>query len=119
MPRMLAYTWLLWGAAALLILALCLWLSRKRRCGLPGMTACAVAQYLLCYFVTAEGNLLSVDLMTSDSPYSRGAVTLYGAPLMTLLLVCVLLWTACTLLSGIRGRAKQPAAPASGAPPHA
>ena len=45
-------------------------------------------------------------------------IYLYLVQLLCILLLCVLCWAICTLLSGIRRKPKQPAAPASGAQPY-
>ena len=65
---------------------------------------------MLCFFVTMEGQLIRVNtLLSLDNMYSRGEIKLSLGALLTLLLLCVLLWACGTLFSGVRRKLKQPA----------
>lgn len=101
---------LIWAAVTLLVIAACVVLWRRGNRGIHGVAACAAAQCVLCFFVTMEGQLIRVNtLLSLDNMYSRGEIKLSLGALLTLLLLCVLLWACGTLFSGVRRKLKQPA----------
>lgn len=109
------------AAVTILLLAVCLLLRRRGWRGLHGVAACAVIQYMLFWQLTAEDLLIEVDLTSAANVYfanadfSRGTVSVYLMIVQNLFIMCLSAWAICTLLSGLRGRPKQPAAPASSA----
>lgn len=104
----------IWTTAVLLVLAVCI----LKRCGggvLGSTVLCAVLQALLWHFPTASDYYMDIKTGTS---YAKGIIELYPTCFMEVLAISLLAWAICTLLSGIRRKPKQPAAPASGAQPY-
>lgn len=89
---------LVWAAAVLLVLAVCL----LKRCGrgvLSSTVLCAVLQALLWHFPTASDYYMDIKTGTS---YAKGIIELYPTCFMEVLVVSLLIWAICTLLSGVR-----------------
>ena len=109
---------MVWTAATVILLA-ALWLARRKLASRAGALACGlIAQCYVGWLLTMPQMMVTFETLTSDNPYCRGAIYLYLVQLLYILLLCVLCWAICTLLSGLRRRQKQPAAPASGAQPY-
>lgn len=93
---------LVWAAAVLLILAVCI----LKRCGggvLGSTVLCAVLQALLWHFPTASDYYMDIKTGTS---YAKGIIELYPTCFMEVLAVSLLIWAICTLLSGVRRKPK-------------
>lgn len=109
---------MVWTAATVILLA-AVWLARRKLASRAGALACGlIAQCYVGWLLTMPQMMVTFETLTSDNPYCRGAIYLYLVQLLYILLLCVLCWAICTLLSGIRRKPKQPAAPASGAQPY-
>ncbi len=109
---------MVWTAATAILLA-AVWLARRKLASRAGALACGlIAQCYVGWLLTMPQMMVTFETLTSDNPYCRGAIYLYLVQLLCILLLCVLCWAICTLLSGIRRKPKQPAAPASGAQPY-
>lgn len=110
---------IVWAAVVLVVVLLAVLLHRCTGAGSGAAVLCMVMQMPLWYFAVASNYLMEVDVTASYTDlYARGTITLYPNEFAGTLLLSLLIWAICTLLSGIRVRAKQPAAPASGAQPH-
>ncbi len=93
---------LVWAAAVLLVLAVCI----LKRCGggvLSSAVLCAVLQALLWHFPTASDYYMDIKTGTS---YAKGIIELYPICFMEVLVVSLLIWAICTLLSGVRRKPK-------------
>lgn len=89
---------IVWAAAVLLVLAVCI----LKRCGggvLGSTVLCAVLQALLWHFPTASDYYMDIKTGTS---YAKGIIELYPTCFMEVLVVSLLIWAICTLLSGVR-----------------
>lgn len=97
---------LVWAAAVLLVLAVCI----LKRCGggvLSSTVLCAVLQALLWHFPTASDYYMDIKTGTS---YAKGIIELYPICFMEVLVVSLLIWAICTLLSGVRRKPRPSAA---------
>ena len=109
-----------WVICTVLLAVWCVVLRRIKRCSVPLilLLPCIVLQSLLWYVVGASDLFLMLEFPSVLSPSQRGEITILTAACFFMLLLSLLIWAICTLLSGVRRKPKQPAAPASGAQPY-
>ena len=99
-----------WAAVVLAVVLLAVLLRRCTGAGSGAAVLCMVMQMPLWYFAVASNYLMEVDVTASYTDlYARGTITLYPNEFARTLLLSLLIWAICTLLSGVRRKLKQPA----------
>ena len=92
-----------WAAVVLAVVLLAVLLRRCTGAGSGAAVLCMVMQMLLWYFAVASNYLMEVDVTASYTDlYARGTITLYPNEFAGTLLLSLLIWAICTLLSGVR-----------------
>lgn len=92
-----------WAAVVLAVVLLAVLLRRCTGAGSGAAVLCMVMQMPLWYFAVASNYLMEVDVTASYTDlYARGTITLYPNEFAGTLLLSLLIWAICTLLSGIR-----------------
>lgn len=100
-----------WAAVVLAVVLLAVLLRRCTGAGSGAAVLCMVMQMLLWYFAVASNYLMEVDVTASYTDlYARGTITLYPNEFAGTLLLSLLIWAICTLLSGVRRKPKPSAA---------
>ena len=96
-----------WAAVVLAVVLLAVLLRRCTGAGSGAAVLCMVMQMLLWYFAVASNYLMEVDVTASYTDlYARGTITLYPNEFAGTLLLSLLIWAICTLLSGVRRKPK-------------
>ena len=94
---------IVWAAVVLAVVLLAVLLRRCTGAGSGAAVLCMVMQMPLWYFAVASNYLMEVDVTASYTDlYARGTITLYPNEFAGTLLLSLLIWAICTLLSGIR-----------------
>lgn len=92
-----------WAAVVLAVVLLAVLLRRCTGAGSGAAVLCMVMQMPLWYFAVASNYLMEVDVTASYTDlYARGTITLYPNEFAGTLLLSLLIWAICTLLSGVR-----------------
>ena len=92
-----------WAAVVLAVVLLAVLLRRCTGAGSGAAVLCMVMQMPLWYFAAASNYLMEVDVTASYTDlYARGTITLYPNEFAGTLLLSLLIWAICTLLSGVR-----------------
>ena len=92
-----------WAAVVLAVVLLAVLLRRCTGAGSGAAVLCMVMQMPLWYFAVASNYLMEVDITASYTDlYARGTITLYPNEFAGTLLLSLLIWAICTLLSGVR-----------------
>lgn len=92
-----------WAAVVLVVVMLAVLLRRRTGAGSGAAVLCMVMQMPLWYFAVASNYLMEVDVTASYTDlYARGTITLYPNEFAGTLLLSLLIWAICTLLSGVR-----------------
>ena len=92
-----------WAAVVLAVVLLAVLLRRCTGAGSGAAVLCMVMQMPLWYFAAASNYLMEVDVTASYTDlYARGTITLYPNEFARTLLLSLLIWSICTLLSGVR-----------------
>lgn len=100
-----------WAAVVLAVVLLAVLLRRCTGAGSGAAVLCMVMQMPLWYFAVASNYLMEVDVTASYTDlYARGTITLYPNEFAGTLLLSLLIWAICTLLSGVRRKPKPSAA---------
>lgn len=100
-----------WAAVVLAVVLLAVLLRRCTGAGSGAAVLCMVMQMPLWYFAVASNYLMEVDVTASYTDlYARGTITLYPNEFAGTLLLSLLIWAICTLLSGIRRKPRPSAA---------
>ncbi len=96
-----------WAAVVLAVVLLAVLLRRCTGAGSGAAVLCMVMQMPLWYFAVASNYLMEVDVTASYTDlYARGTITLYPNEFAGTLLLSLLIWAICTLLSGVRRKPK-------------
>ena len=96
-----------WAAVVLAVVLLAVLLRRCTGAGSGAAVLCMVMQMPLWYFAAASNYLMEVDVTASYTDlYARGTITLYPNEFAGTLLLSLLIWAICTLLSGVRRKPK-------------
>ena len=91
------------AAVVLAVVLLAVLLRRCTGAGSGAAVLCMVMQMPLWYFAVASNYLMEVDVTASYTDlYARGTITLYPNEFAGTLLLSLLIWAICTLLSGVR-----------------
>ena len=94
---------IVWAAVVLAVVLLAVLLRRCTGAGSGAAVLCMVMQMPLWYFAVASNYLMEVDVTASYTDlYARGTITLYPNEFAGTLLLSLLIWAICTLLSGVR-----------------
>ncbi len=100
-----------WAAVVLAVVLLAVLLRRCTGAGSGTAVLCMVMQMPLWYFAVASNYLMEVDVTASFTDlYARGTITLYPNEFAGTLLLSLLIWAICTLLSGVRRKPRPSAA---------
>ena len=100
-----------WAAVVLAVVLLAVLLRRCTGAGSGAAVLCMVMQMPLWYFAVASNYLMEVDVTASYTDlYARGTITLYPNEFAGTLLLSLLIWAICTLLSGVRRKPRPSAA---------
>ena len=100
-----------WAAVVLAVVLLAVLLRRCTGAGSGAAVLCMVMQMPLWYFAVASNYLMEVDVTASYTDlYARGTITLYPNEFAGTLLLSLLIWAICTLLSGVRRKPRLSAA---------
>ena len=92
-----------WAAVVLVVVLLAVLLRRCTGAGSGAAVLCMVMQMPLWYFAVASNYLMEVDVTASFTDlHARGTITLYPNEFAGTLLLSLLIWAICTLLSGVR-----------------
>lgn len=96
-----------WATVVLAVVLLAVLLRRCTGAGSGAAVLCMVMQMPLWYFAVASNYLMEVDVTASYTDlYARGTITLYPNEFAGTLLLSLLIWAICTLLSGVRRKPK-------------
>lgn len=102
---------IVWAAVVLAVVMLAVLLRRRTGAGSGAAALCMVMQMPLWYFAAASNYLMEVDVTASYTDlYARGTITLYPNEFAGTLLLSLLIWAICTLLSGVRRKPRPSAA---------
>ena len=102
---------IVWAAVVLAVVLLAVLLRRCTGAGSGAAVLCMVMQMPLWYFAVASNYLMEVDVTASYTDlYARGTITLYPNEFAGTLLLSLLIWAICTLLSGVRRKPRLSAA---------
>ena len=96
-----------WAAVVLAVVLLAVLLRRRTGAGSGAAALCMAMQAPLWYFAAASDYLMEVDVTASFTDlHARGTITLYPNEFAGTLLLSLLIWAICTLLSGVRRKPK-------------
>ena len=102
---------IVWAAVVLAVVLLAVLLRRCTGAGSGAAALCMAMQAPLWYFAAASNYLMEVDVTASFTDlHARGTITLYPNEFAGTLLLSLLIWAICTLLSGIRRKPRPSAA---------
>lgn len=94
---------IVWAAVVLVVVMLAVLLRRRTGAGSGAAALCMAMQAPLWYFAAASDYLMEVDVTASFTDlHARGTITLYPNEFAGTLLLSLLIWAICTLLSGVR-----------------
>lgn len=94
---------IVWAAVVLVVVMLAVLLRRCTGAGSGAAVLCMVMQMPLWYFAVASNYLMEVDVTASYTDlYARGEIALYPSEFTETLMLSLLIWAICTLLSGVR-----------------
>lgn len=94
---------LVWAAAVLVAVVLAAALRRRTGAGGAAAALCMAMQAILWYFATVSGYLVEIDVdKTLFDLYARGEISIYRSEFFRVLLLSLLIWGMCTLLSSLR-----------------
>lgn len=100
-----------WAAVVLVVVMLAVLLRRRTGAGSGAAALCMAMQAPFWYFAAASDYLMEVDVTASYTDlYARGTITLYPNEFAGTLLLSLLIWAICTLLSGVRRKPRPSAA---------
>lgn len=92
-----------WAAVVLAVVLLAVLLRRCTGAGSGAAVLCMVMQMPLWYFAVASNYLMEVDVTASFTDlHARGEIALYPSEFTETLMLSLLIWAICTLLSGVR-----------------
>lgn len=92
-----------WAAVVLAVVLLAVLLRRCTGAGSGAAALCMAMQAPFWYFAAASDYLMEVDVTASFTDlHARGTITLYPNEFAGTLLLSLLIWAICTLLSGVR-----------------
>ena len=104
---------IVWAAVLLVAVLLAVLLRRRTGAGGGAAALCMMMQAPLWYCAAASDYLMEVDVSaTFTDLYARGEIALYQSEFAETLMLSLLIWAICTLLSGVRRKPKPSAAPA-------
>ena len=102
---------IVWAAVVLVVVMLAVLLRRRTGAGSGAAALCMAMQAPLWYFAAASDYLMEVDVTASFTDlHARGTITLYPNEFAGTLLLSLLIWAICTLLSGVRRKPRPSAA---------
>ena len=102
---------IVWAAVVLAVVLLAVLLRRRTGAGSGAAALCMAMQAPLWYFAAASNYLMEVDVTASFTDlHARGTITLYPNEFAGTLLLSLLIWAICTLLSGVRRKPRPSAA---------
>lgn len=94
---------IVWAAVVLAVVLLAVLLRRRTGAGSGAAALCMAMQAPLWYFAAASDYLMEVDVTASFTDlHARGEIALYPSEFTETLMLSLLIWAICTLLSGVR-----------------
>ena len=113
MAQLLSGARMVWAAGTVLLMIFCVVLRLTKRCGvpLPPLLSCAALQSLLWYVIGTSDQFLLLHFPSVLSSDQSGLITILTAACFFMLMLSLLIWAICTLLSGVRRKPVQTDAP--------
>lgn len=100
-----------WAAVVLAVVLLAVLLRRCTGAGSGAAALCMAMQAPFWYFAAASDYLMEVDVTASFTDlHARGEIALYPSEFTETLMLSLLIWAICTLLSGVRRKPRPSAA---------
>lgn len=100
-----------WAAVVLAVVLLAVLLRRRTGAGSGAAALCMAMQAPFWYFAAASDYLMEVDVTASFTDlHARGEIALYPSEFTETLMLSLLIWAICTLLSGVRRKPRPSAA---------
>ncbi len=94
---------IVWAAVVLVVVMLAVLLRRRTGAGSGAAALCMAMQAPFWYFAAASDYLMEVDVTASFTDlHARGEIALYPSEFTETLILSLLIWAICTLLSGVR-----------------
>lgn len=98
---------IVWAAVVLAVVLLAVLLRRCTGAGSGAAALCMAMQAPFWYFAAASDYLMEVDVTASFTDlHARGEIALYPSEFTETLMLSLLTWAICTLLSGVRRKPK-------------